>query len=120
MESNSEAPKEYRAVGIVLAVSSGLFIGNWLHSTSHCPSHPPSGSSFVFKKKGLLNSQRGKTAGEGVAYLKSVCARMLFLQSSKPTLHTGAMVDRHDSFVFALCIPPRANWFTVMVLGERK
>ena len=31
------------------------------------------GSSFVFKKKGLLRSQAGGVAGEGVAYLKSVC-----------------------------------------------
>lgn len=43
-------------VGIVLAVVSGVLIG----------------SSFVFKKKGLLRSQAGHTAGEGVAYLKSV------------------------------------------------
>jgi hypothetical protein len=44
-------------VGIILAVTSGLLIG----------------SSFVFKKKGLLRSQAGHVAGEGVAYLKSVC-----------------------------------------------
>ena len=30
------------------------------------------GSSFVFKKKGLLRSQAGGELGEGVAYLKSV------------------------------------------------
>jgi hypothetical protein len=45
-------------VGIILAVTSGLLIG----------------SSFVFKKKGLLRSQAGHAAGEGVAYLKSVRA----------------------------------------------
>lgn len=39
-----------------MAVVSGLLIG----------------SSFVFKKKGLLRSQAGHVAGEGVAYLKSV------------------------------------------------
>ncbi|KAH9895181.1 magnesium transporter NIPA-domain-containing protein [Cubamyces lactineus] len=44
-----------KVVGIILAVSSGLLIG----------------SSFVFKKKGLLRSQQGLVAGEGVAYLKS-------------------------------------------------
>ncbi|TFY57684.1 hypothetical protein EVJ58_g6877 [Rhodofomes roseus] len=44
-----------KIVGIILAISSGLLIG----------------SSFVFKKKGLLRSQRGQVAGEGVAYLKS-------------------------------------------------
>jgi hypothetical protein len=43
-------------VGIILAIVSGLLIG----------------SSFVFKKKGLLRSQAGGPAGEGVAYLKSV------------------------------------------------
>jgi hypothetical protein len=43
-------------VGVCLAIGSGILIG----------------SSFVFKKKGLLNSQRGQVAGEGVAYLKSV------------------------------------------------
>jgi magnesium transporter len=47
----------YQVVGIILAVTSGLLIG----------------SSFVFKKKGLLRSQAGQTAGKGVAYLKSVC-----------------------------------------------
>ncbi|KIY47907.1 DUF803-domain-containing protein, partial [Fistulina hepatica ATCC 64428] len=45
-----------KVVGIILAVVSGLLIG----------------SSFVFKKKGLLRAQAGHTAGEGVAYLKSV------------------------------------------------
>ncbi|KAF9023966.1 DUF803-domain-containing protein [Hymenopellis radicata] len=45
-----------KIVGIILAVISGFLIG----------------SSFVFKKKGLLRSQAGGTAGEGVAYLKSV------------------------------------------------
>ncbi|KAH9949417.1 magnesium transporter NIPA-domain-containing protein [Amylocystis lapponica] len=48
-------PPQYRAIGVVLAIGSGVLIG----------------SSFVFKKKGLLNSQRGAVAGEGVAYLKS-------------------------------------------------
>ncbi|KAH8988060.1 magnesium transporter NIPA-domain-containing protein [Lactarius akahatsu] len=45
-----------QVVGIILAVLSGVLIG----------------SSFVLKKKGLLRSQAGHTAGEGVAYLKSV------------------------------------------------
>ncbi|TDL17285.1 DUF803-domain-containing protein [Rickenella mellea] len=44
-----------KIVGIILAITSGLLIG----------------SSFVFKKKGLLRSQAGQKAGEGVAYLKS-------------------------------------------------
>ncbi|KAF9787112.1 magnesium transporter NIPA-domain-containing protein, partial [Thelephora terrestris] len=54
--SSSTQPKEYRPVGILLAVGSGVLIG----------------SSFVFKKKGLLSSQKGKVAGEGLDYLKSV------------------------------------------------
>ncbi|KAF5386074.1 hypothetical protein D9615_002686 [Tricholomella constricta] len=49
------AGKNLKVVGIILAVVSGLLIG----------------SSFVFKKKGLLRSQVGGAAGEGVAYLKS-------------------------------------------------
>ncbi|KAM6501524.1 DUF803 domain containing protein [Amanita muscaria] len=44
-----------KVVGVILAVCSGLLIG----------------SSFVLKKKGLLRSQAGAVAGEGVAYLKS-------------------------------------------------
>lgn len=53
--SGMSQPSQYRPVGIALAVSSGMLIG----------------SSFVFKKKGLLSSQKGKVAGEGLAYLKS-------------------------------------------------
>ncbi|CEL63368.1 Magnesium transporter NIPA2 OS=Bos taurus GN=NIPA2 PE=2 SV=1 [Rhizoctonia solani AG-1 IB] len=51
----SKVPSQYRSVGIILAVSSGVLIG----------------SSFVFKKKGLISSQKGGPAGEGVGYLKS-------------------------------------------------
>ncbi|KAF8332779.1 magnesium transporter NIPA-domain-containing protein [Cantharellus anzutake] len=46
-------PPQFKVVGVLLAVISGVLIG----------------SSFVFKKKGLQSSQ--ETAGEGVAYLKS-------------------------------------------------
>ncbi|KAF7288715.1 DUF803-domain-containing protein [Mycena chlorophos] len=49
------AGSNLKIVGILLAICSGLLIG----------------SSFVFKKKGLLRAQAGHTAGEGVAYLKS-------------------------------------------------
>ncbi|KAI9060506.1 DUF803-domain-containing protein [Trametes sanguinea] len=51
----SSQPSQYRAVGVALAIGSGVLIG----------------SSFVFKKRGLLASQKGQVAGEGVAYLKS-------------------------------------------------
>ncbi|KAJ7782573.1 magnesium transporter NIPA-domain-containing protein [Mycena maculata] len=49
------AGPKLKIVGIILAITSGLLIG----------------SSFVFKKKGLLRAQAGHTAGEGVGYLKS-------------------------------------------------
>ena len=55
-DSSSTSPSQYRTVGVLLAIGSGLLIG----------------TSFVFKKKGLLKSQAGHVAGEGVAYLKSV------------------------------------------------
>ncbi|KAI1793174.1 DUF803-domain-containing protein [Ganoderma leucocontextum] len=55
MSSEPSQPSQYRIVGVALAIGSGVLIG----------------SSFVFKKKGLLSSQKGQIAGEGVAYLKS-------------------------------------------------
>ncbi|KAI8887066.1 DUF803-domain-containing protein [Backusella circina FSU 941] len=47
----------YKLIGVSLAIASGIFIG----------------SSFVFKKKGLLESTKksGGVAGEGYSYLKS-------------------------------------------------
>ncbi|EPQ29352.1 uncharacterized protein PFL1_03107 [Pseudozyma flocculosa PF-1] len=50
-------PPVFKFVGLALAVLSGIFIG----------------TSFVFKKKGLLNAQKKyeTQAGEGHAYLKS-------------------------------------------------
>jgi len=48
-----QAPANLKIVGIILAIVSGILIG----------------SSFVFKKRGLMSSQQN--AGEGVAYLKS-------------------------------------------------
>ncbi|EMD42335.1 hypothetical protein CERSUDRAFT_110848 [Gelatoporia subvermispora B] len=53
--STLTSPPQYRSIGVVLAIGSGVLIG----------------TSFVFKKKGLLSSQKGHAAGEGVAYLKS-------------------------------------------------
>ncbi|KAA1089172.1 hypothetical protein PGT21_008989 [Puccinia graminis f. sp. tritici] len=58
--TSTSSPSYYKIIGIVLALVSGLFIG----------------SSFVFKKKGLLVSQqkvleKGGEAGESHAYLKS-------------------------------------------------
>ena len=54
---DEQTPPEYKYVGLALAVGSGLFIG----------------SSFVFKKKGLLAAQRkyATVAGESHAYLKN-------------------------------------------------
>ncbi|KAK0660356.1 putative magnesium transporter NIPA1 [Lasiodiplodia hormozganensis] len=53
----SEKPAVYKVVGIILALSSGLFIG----------------ISFVVKKKGLLsaNEKYQEEAGEGYGYLKN-------------------------------------------------
>lgn len=71
-----------QVVGIILAIASGLLIG----------------SSFVFKKKGLLRSQvdSGAVAGEGVAYLKSVCAAEFCASSLLSHISFLAiMVDRH-------------------------
>ncbi|KAI0699575.1 magnesium transporter NIPA-domain-containing protein [Cytidiella melzeri] len=48
-----KAPASLKVVGIILAIASGVLIG----------------TSFVFKKKGLMASQT--SAGEGVNYLKS-------------------------------------------------
>ncbi|KAF8590875.1 DUF803-domain-containing protein [Ramaria rubella] len=50
-----QLPSSFKIVGILLAIVSGILIG----------------SSFVFKKKGLLRSQGAHELGEGVAYLKS-------------------------------------------------
>ncbi|KAF8149435.1 magnesium transporter NIPA-domain-containing protein [Crassisporium funariophilum] len=50
-----KASPNLKIVGVILAIASGLLIG----------------SSFVFKKKGLLRSQGDGELGEGVAYLKS-------------------------------------------------
>lgn len=55
--SNTSQPPVYKAIGITLAVSSGVFIG----------------SSFVLKKTGLLkaNVKYNEEAGEGYGYLKN-------------------------------------------------
>lgn len=55
--STTERPPVYKAVGISLAIASGLFIG----------------SSFVLKKVGLLkaNVKYSEEAGEGYGYLKN-------------------------------------------------
>ncbi|KAI0028594.1 magnesium transporter NIPA-domain-containing protein, partial [Vararia minispora EC-137] len=53
--SGLSASPNFKVIGIGLAIVSGLLIG----------------SSFVFKKRGLLRSQAGHVAGEGVAYLAS-------------------------------------------------
>lgn len=57
MSTTGGTPPEYKYIGLALAIGSGVFIG----------------SSFVFKKKGLLSAQRkyATVAGESHAYLKS-------------------------------------------------
>ena len=55
------------------------------------------GASFVFKKKGLLRSQAGGEAGEGVAYLKSVCRELAYSTiACANSVPLGALVDRDD------------------------
>lgn len=53
----------------------------------------------MFKKKGLLKSQHGQAAGEGVAYLKSVS---LIVELDCSPIFTACMiayvVDRHDYY----------------------
>ncbi|KAK9762129.1 hypothetical protein K7432_012436 [Basidiobolus ranarum] len=54
--TSGENPPIYKTIGLILAVSSGFFIG----------------SSFIIKKKGLLQSYAaGGVPGEGHQYLKS-------------------------------------------------
>src|SRR4051794_35546999 len=56
-ESSNERPPIFKVIGIVLAISSGAFIG----------------TSFVLKKYGLLkaNEKYNEVAGEGYGYLKN-------------------------------------------------
>ena len=56
--NSADRPPAYKIVGIILAISSGLFIG----------------VSFVLKKHGLLkaNEKYNEEAGEGYGYLKNV------------------------------------------------
>lgn len=95
-----------QVVGIILAVVSGVLIG----------------SSFVFKKKGLLRSQAGQTAGEGVAYLKSVRHPFRFsppgVRTYTTAISTGVMVDWNDLCV-VFSIPILSVLMTVvMIVGE--
>ena len=101
--SSTGPPSTYRPVGIALAVGSGVLIG----------------SSFVFKKKGLLASQAGHEAGKGVAYLKSVSATLF---SSLRDTHdiTANVVDGHDQYVHSLLLKnaTQCTFFKVMICGE--
>ena len=67
-------------IGILLAVGSGVLIG----------------SSFVFKKKGLLSSQKGKVAGEGLDYLKSVSFLARAPEYCADVWTPGHVVDGYD------------------------
>ena len=55
--NTANRPASYKIIGLVLAISSGVFIG----------------SSFVIKKHGLLqaNKKYNEEAGEGYGYLKN-------------------------------------------------
>jgi len=56
-QNHASRPPIYKAIGIILAVCSGVFIG----------------TSFVLKKHGLLkaNEKYNEAAGEGYGYLKN-------------------------------------------------
>ena len=56
------------------------------------------GSSFVFKKKGLLSSQKGKVAGEGLGYLKSVGSTRETLSRCVDRGILGYVVDGNDHY----------------------
>lgn len=100
-----------KIVGIVLAIVSGFLIG----------------SSFVFKKKGLLRSQAGGPAGEGVAYLKSV--RRLDNDLNPPLIHSicaclvqvlwwSGMISSCSSASLPKPFSCHSDRETVMILGE--
>ncbi|KIJ18516.1 hypothetical protein PAXINDRAFT_175150 [Paxillus involutus ATCC 200175] len=81
-----QLPSSLKVVGIILAITSGVLIG----------------SSFVFKKKGLIRSQAGHAAGEGVAYLKS-----LLWWTGMIMMITGELCNfAAYSFVQALVVTP--------------
>lgn len=74
---HTQTSTSYKIIGVLLALASGLFIG----------------SSFVFKKKGLLSAQkkvlaRGGKAGESHEYLKSPMYARLVCQAARDT-HTA-------------------------------
>jgi hypothetical protein len=77
-----------------LAITSGVLIG----------------SSFVFKKKGLLRSQAGGELGEGVAYLKSVRMTAAVTFWNVVDVSPAIMVDRNEQYVL-LCL-----WKSLKVL----
>ncbi|KAG0222905.1 hypothetical protein BGW42_006248 [Actinomortierella wolfii] len=89
-----------KAIGIALAVGSGFMIG----------------SSFVFKKKGLLNcTMDGMVAGEGYAYLKSAMWWTGMLISSLSVVATqglGAAIVHNIS----TGEPQFTNWFIYFVI----
>jgi hypothetical protein len=80
------------------------------------------GTSFVFKKKGLLRSQAGGVAGEGVGYLKSVstfrpCAVWV---ERLMKLNEAYVVARDEQCVveYSCSLLPRLIFLVVMIVGE--
>ncbi len=72
-------------VGVILAIASGVLIG----------------SSFVFKKKGLLRAQAGGVAGEGVGYLKSPLWWLGMISASYLTLPDIELISTLFATFFA-------------------
>lgn len=64
-----------QVVGVLLALISGMAAPRRAGPADGPATGVLIGSSFVFKKKGLLRSQAGHEAGKGVAYLTSVSLR---------------------------------------------
>ena len=103
--SSGSSNTSLKLVGNVLALVSGVLIG----------------TSFVFKKKGLLRAQAGGPAGEGVAYLKSVCcpreSRSLALAHSVYfAFVAGLVVVWNDTFV---CLLFRPNLYCDVPIGKQ-
>ena len=75
----------------------------------------------MFKKKGLLRSQAGGVAGEGVAYLKSVGGiTWLLSMVIDPYVFVATMVVGNEQYVVCIlcrCFPD-LTFVLVMILGE--
>ena len=95
--ANPERPPAYKAVGISLAIASGLFIG----------------TSFVLKKVGLLkaNVKYSEEAGEGYGYLKN------FYWWSGMTLMIIGEICNFVAYALSVYIPSHCSRITRVCMG---